>query len=136
MTVNSGASAGSIRQVVRMTTNAPGQENMAVTITAQVVVDLEAIPFFFQFEENQLTKEIFLKSQTDVPIEILKLVSPSGIVKLSASATSIPAQGEVTLKAELPTGLAAGMFSEWVEVHTNLSTQPVLQIRLRANIQQ
>lgn len=135
MTVNSGSTAGPIRQLVRMTTNVPRQENLALTISAQVVVNLQAIPYLIKFEEGEYTKQIFLKSYTDTPIEISKLVSPSGKVNLSVSAMTIPAQGEVTLTAEVPPETQAGVISEWVEVHSNLQSQPVLPIRLWVNIQ-
>ena len=118
-----------------MTTNVPGQENLALTITAQVVVDLEAVPYMIQFADNQTTRQITLKSHTDTPIEISQLVSPGGKVKLSVSSLTIPPQGEATLTAELPAEMPAQGISEWIEVHTNLPHQPILQIRLRAIIQ-
>jgi hypothetical protein len=135
VTVNSGSHSGPIRQTVRATTNIPGQEEVVLTITAQIVVDLEALPNLIQFVDNQTTRQIMLKSHIDTPIEISKLVSPSDNVKLSVSAMTIPAQGEVTLTAELPPDLPVGVFSEWIEVHSNLQSQPVMQIRLWANIQ-
>lgn len=118
-----------------MTTNVPEQEQITLTVLALIARDLEAIPIVFQFWDNERTGQVVLKSSINTPIEITKIAFPDERVKLAVSAMTIPPKGEVILTAELPADLPAGIFSGWAEVHTNVSDQPVLQVRLWRNIQ-
>lgn len=127
--------SGPIRQSVYVTTNVPEQEEITLTVLAQIARAVEAIPIVFQFQENERIGQVALKSSIDTPIAITKLIFPDERIKLAVSALTIPPKGEVTLTVELPADLPDGIFAGWAEVHTNLPDHPTLEIRLWKNIQ-
>lgn len=135
VTVHAGTRSGPLRQAVQVATNAPGQEATILTVTAQIVVDLEAVPALLRFEDKQLTAQVGLRNSTTTPVELGEIRSPSEFVKITTSATIVPAQGEVIVTAELSPDAPTGVISGWAEIQSNLKTMPVVQIRVWANIQ-
>jgi hypothetical protein len=136
VSVKVGASRRQVRQAVQVYTNIPEQERLLLTVTATVLVDVDVLqPSILRFDNRQTVPQVTIKNFTDTPIEILKLVAPNEYVTLAASANIIPAQGEMTVRAKLSPATPDGVLSKWVEVHTNLSSQPIVYIRLWGNLQ-
>jgi hypothetical protein len=135
--VKSGSRQGPLRQTVRVQTNVPNQENIILTVTARILVDVAVLPPNLLFFDNrQSVPEITVRNFTESPIEIQKVVSLTEFVKISVSDAVIPAQGTVTVSAELLPETPAGILSNWVELHTNLASMPVISIRAWANLPQ
>ena len=135
MRVKSGSRQGPLRQTVRVQTNVPNQENIILTVTARVLVDVAVLPPNVLFFDNrQSVPEVTVRNFTESPIEIQKVVPLNEFVKISVSDTVIPAQGTVTVSAELLPETPAGILSNWVELHTNLASMPVISIRAWANL--
>ena len=136
VSVKAGSSRRQIRQSVQVQTNVPGKERLTLTITANVIVDIEALqPSILRFDNRQSHPQVRVKNYTDTPIKIMKLVPPNNYVTLTASENTIPPQGEIVITAEVSPDAPNGVISDWAEVHTNLVSQPVLYVRVWANLQ-
>lgn len=136
VSVKVGSTHRQVRQTVQVYTNIPGQERLILTVTATVLVDVDVLqPNILRFDNRQTVPQVMVKNFTHTPIEVLKVVAPNEYVKLTVSETTIPPQGEIIVSAELLPDAPDGVLSEWAEVHTNLSSQPVVYIRLWANLQ-
>jgi hypothetical protein len=136
VSVKVGASRRQIRQAVRVETNVPGKEALILTITANVQVDLDVLqPNILRFDTRQAVPQVTLKNFTDMPVELAKIVSPSEHVKLIVPEGPIPPQGELVISAQLLPDTPDGILSEWVEIHTNLKSQPIVYVRVWARLE-
>ncbi len=137
VSVKAGSNRRQIRQTVQVHTNIPGKEQLTLTVTANVLVDVEVLqPNILRFENRQSLPQVTVKNLTDTPIEITQLVPPNEYVTLTASESVIPPQGDIIMNAELSSDTPNGVISEWAELHTNLVSQPVVYIRVWANLQE
>lgn len=135
--VKSGSRQGPLRQTVRVQTNVPNQENIILAVTAHVLVDVAVLsPNVLFFDNRQRVPEVTIRNFTESLIEIQKVVSPNEFVKISVSDMVIPAQGTVTVSAELLPETPAGILSNWIELHSDLASMPVISIRVWANLPQ
>ena len=136
MKVKVGSSRRPIRQTVRVHTNIPEHETLTLAITANVLTDIDVLePNILRFDNRQTVPQVIVKNFTDSPIEIVKVVSPREYVNITVPDNPIPAQGEIFVSAELLPEAPNGVISEWAELHTNLASQPVVYIRVWANLQ-
>ena len=118
-----------------MQTNVPGKEHLTLTLTANVLADLEVLqPGILRFENRQSFPQVTVKNFTDTPVEIMKLIPPNAYLTLTTSENIIPPQGEVLVNAKVSSDAPNGVVSEWAELHTNLVSQPVIRIRVWANL--
>ena len=133
--VKSGSRQGPLRQTVKVQTNVPKRENMILTITANVLVDVAVLPpSLLRFDTRQSIPEVEIRNFTESPIEIQKIVPPNEFMKISVSETSIPAQGSIIVRAELLPETPAGILAGWVELHSNLASMPIIYVRVWANL--
>ena len=135
MTIKSGTRKQPIRQVVNVQSNDAEHPTIQLTVTANVLVDIEVVPANLLFTEKQTTAQVKLKNYTDVPIELGELNSTNTDVKVSLSALTIPANGEVVLTGELLPNVPAGLVEGWVKLKSNLKAMPVIEIRVWGNIE-
>jgi hypothetical protein len=135
VTVKAGARKRKIRQVVTVRTNDPAQPETKLSVTANVLADLDVIPNLLKFIEGQSTSQVILKNYLNVPVQLREITSSNAYVEVSVSSMTIPAQGEAILTAELLPDAPEGLLSGWVKIQSNLKTMPIFQIRLWGNIQ-
>lgn len=134
--VKSGSNRRQLRQAVKVQTNVPGKEHLTLRVTANVLTDLEVLrPGILRFDNRQSLPQVTVKNFTDTPIEITNLVPPNEYLTLTVSEDIIPPQGEVFVNAKVSSDAPDGVISEWAKLHTNLVSQPVIQIRVWANLQ-
>lgn len=136
--VTSGRSSRKIRQIVRVITNDPKNPGIKLTVTASVQADLEAVPnLLLQFEGKQpATARLTLKNNTNAPVELSEITSSNKQVKVSVSSMTIPPNGEVVLNGELLSDLPVGVIEGWVEIKSNLKSNPVIRLQLWRSPQQ
>ncbi len=135
--VKSGSNRRQLRQTVKVQTNVPGKEQLILMVTANVLTDLEVLqPEILRFDNRQNLPQVTVKNFTDMPIEITKLVPPNEYLTLTVSEDIIPPQGEVLVSAAVSSDAPDGVISEWAKLHTNLVSQPVIHIRVWANLQE
>ncbi len=135
MTVQVGSRRRTIREVVRVQTNDPEHPTTQISVTANVLVDLEVAPPLFRFGDDQSVADVTLKNYTDLPVE-LREIRASRHLKVSVSDLTIPAQGEVVVSAELieeaiPANVR-GNVGGLVEIESNLLSVPVIRIPIWA----
>lgn len=135
--VATGRSSQTIRQIVRVITNDPKNPEVRLTVTANIQADLDVFPkLLLQFEgEQPATARVTLKNNTNVPVELSAITSSNKQVKVSVSALTIPANGEVVLIGELLSDFPAGVIKGWVEIKSNLKSNPVIRLQLWRSIQ-
>jgi hypothetical protein len=134
--VKVGTRRGKFQQTVRVETNIPDQDVTLLNVSGNVLVDIEAVPGLLRFEANQTTTQVVLKNYAATPVQIHEIQSPSEYVKVSVSATTIPAEGEIVVNAELLPGAPEELvISGWVKLLSNLKTMPEFQIGVWAHIQ-
>ena len=136
VTIQAGSYRRQVRQIVNVQSNDPDHPKTELTVTANVLVDLEAIPNLLKFEKDQATAQTIVKNYSDTPVEVHKMTSSNEYVKVSISAMTIPAKGEVVVTTELLPGAPKEFFSGWVEIQSNLKTMPTLQIRVWRDVAQ
>jgi hypothetical protein len=125
-----------VRQAVQVRTNAPDKERVTLMLTANVIVDVEALqPNILRFDSRQDRPQVTIKNFTDTPIEVLRLVPPNSYLMLTASDAVIPPHGEIIVTADVAADTPDGVISDWAELHTNLISQPVVYVRVWANLQ-
>ena len=114
-----------------MQTNDPEHPITQLIITANVMVDVEAIPSLFRFAGEQVTAQVTLKNYTKISVELSEIHSPR-YVKVSTSSMTIPAKGEVVLTAELlPDKIPEsfkGMIRGLIKIKGNFKSMPVIRI--------
>lgn len=135
VTVQAGSAKRQLRQVVNVQSNDPQHAASELIVTANVVVDLEAVPNLLKFEKEQTTAQTTLKNYSDAPVEVTTIISSNEYVKASLSAMTIPAKGEAVITAELLPGAPNGALNGAVEIQTNLKTMPTLQIPVWGDLQ-
>jgi hypothetical protein len=135
VTIKSGTRKQPIRQVVNVQSNDAEHPTIQLTVTANVLVDIEVVPANLLFGEKQTTAQVKLKNYTNVPIELSELNSTNADVKVSLSAQTIPADGEVVLTGELLPNVPTGVVEGWVKLKSNLKAMPVIEIRVWGNIE-
>ena len=133
--VSTGRSSRKIRQIVRVITNDPKNQEVRLTVTADVQADLD-VPRVLQFAGKEpAPARATLKNNTNAPVELSAIISSNAPVKVSVSSMTIPANGEVVLTAELLPGVPAGVLDGWIEIKSNLKSMPNIRIRVWGNIQ-
>lgn len=120
-----------IREVVRVQTNDPASPTTQIFVTANVLVDVEVIPALLRFVDEQSVTQVALKSYIDTPIELQEIRADRHL-KVSVSALTIPAHGEVVVSAELIEDeipkVLRGNVGGLVEIATDLTSLPVIRI--------
>ena len=133
--VSTGRSSRKIRQIVRVITNDPKNQEVRLTVTANVQAGLE-VPSLLRFEgEEPATAQVTLKNNTNAPVELSAITSSNKQVKVSVSSMTIPANGEVVLIGELLSDFPAGVIEGWIEIKSNLKSNPVIRLQMWRSIQ-
>jgi hypothetical protein len=68
-------------------------------------------------------------------VELSAITSSNKQIKVSVSAMTIPANGEIVLIGELLSDFPAGVIEGWVEIKSNLKSRPVIRLQLWRSIQ-
>lgn len=133
--VSTGSSSRKIHQIVRVITNDPKNQEVRLTVTADVQADLD-VPRVLQFAGKEpAPAQATLKNNTNAPVELRAITSFNDLVKVSVSSMTIPANGEVVLTVELLPSFPAGALDGWIEIKSNLKSMPNVRIRVWGNIQ-
>lgn len=122
-----------------MQTNDPEHPITQLIVTANVVVDVEAIPSLFRFAGEQFTAQVTLKNYTNTSVELSEIHS-ARYVKVSVSSMTIPAKDEIVVTAELlPDKIPEsfkGMIRGLIEIKSNLKSMPIIRIPVWGMIKQ
>jgi hypothetical protein len=135
VTVHTGSSKYTLRQHINVQSDDPDQKTIQLTVTANVLVDLEVVPNILKFENKQEKMQTTIRNYTDVPVQIENIESENEHVSVSVPAMTIPAKGDVVVTAEVLASAPIGFFSSWVNLTTNLKTTPKLRIRVWGEFQ-
>ena len=135
--IRTGNRRRNIRQVIKVETNDPEQASFALTVHANVLVDVDVLPnnvlrFSRKKAENA---SLTLKNFSKNPVRLSGIDSSVPYVNVSLSSMTIPPDGEVRLNATLQSDTPKGTLSGWLKITTDLKSLPLIQIRIWGNIE-
>ena len=136
VTARFGSRRRQFRQIVTVKTNDPANASIKITVTANVLVDLEAVPNLLRFDQNQSgVASITIKNYSDKPVQLNDIHSSNTYVNISVSSMTIPPKGEVVVTGELRPDVPKGILSGWLKMQTDLPSFPIMQIRIWGKIE-
>jgi hypothetical protein len=134
VTARTGNQRRNFRQIVNVQTNDPANASIRLTITANILVDLEVVPALLRFEPARSeTASVKIKSYANTAVHLSDIHSSNEDVNISVSSMTIPPKGEVLVTAKLLAPIPRGVFSGWLKIRTDLKSFPMIQIRLWGN---
>ncbi len=135
--VRTGNRKRNIRQVIKVETNDPEQASFALTVRANVLVDVDVLPrSVLRFSREQAkSASVTLKNYSKNPVQLSGIDSSLPHVNISLSSMTIPPEGEVQVSATLVPDTPKGTLSGWLKITTDLKALPLIQIRIRGNIE-
>ncbi|MBD3306718.1 DUF1573 domain-containing protein [candidate division KSB3 bacterium] len=136
MTVSAGSRRRQLRQVVNVHTNDPQNSIIQLTVTAQVLVDLEVVPTnLLRFDQDHTGRaSVAIKNYGDTPVQLKDVQVSTEYVNVSVSSMEVAPQGETSITGELLPDAPSGVLSGWITIRTDHKTLPLIQIRIWGNL--
>lgn len=129
-----GSQSQHVRKVVRVTTNDEKLANFELTVLANVSADVEILPNpvlrLDAAQSKHAPSAVTVKNHTDAPIHLSQVQASDPRVSVTLSSMTIPAQGDITVSAEIQPDAPKGVITGWLTMQTDLRSYPVIEIRL------
>jgi hypothetical protein len=134
VTVRSGDRRRQLRQIVNVQTNDPINASIKLSVSANVVVELEIVPNLLRFDQNQSNvASVKIKNHSDRPVQLSDIDSSNEYVNISVSSMTIPSKGEAVVTGKLLPNVPEGILSGWLKMKTDLKSFPMIQVRIWGN---